>query len=1484
MSDQDQEKNIAESLSQLGETTTAAELLRQKGQTKKLRVISEKQLMDWILRLLQQHLAGKADSYSDIEKGELLKKAQDEINRRIKREKEAQAERDRLKQELEQAMSAVAAGSSAQSQADIEMALNALKEKLEQAEQINLDLQQDNYDLQDQLNEKMALLSTTIAEKDKLRDTVRNQIMRMTSLCEGVLGIDNDYYGSRHQEENPVLDEASQDEQFYHDFDIGAKVITTLQADLERLRGILKREEEHAAEEQEQTVGTEAQEQELTAKKSQLLEADLALLEQLKAGNLHAVDVAAPVAGLLEAMEGARLEAEAFEATVADATGAGHSQVFTELPDEGGDPAEVLAGATAVTRELAASLARNRNAIAALKAIADESDAARNGTEQDLEVSRAALERVCTMLRQRAESERLAVPEALADRDAPPDQRAAAAAEVVDHLQAASPVEVAAIEQLALTDRLVKSGTGSGAHDLPSTDKQLVAERLRKAGAELERYTLDLQRQLDEAAARERALAEQVASLAHRDGEETPAAVLELERSLEVKADPQVLAMVTARALDEVAGKGGRQAGVAAAFAEDHAIAVEILKASQGDEDLAEQVADLAVAAETEDVKTQPQLGVQVREAVAALGARKRELEAKVAELSGQIEQIRAEHGRGSGEAQRLLGDLEKTKTDLQKAQNETLRLRSGRDAANGAIDQIAAELKQRVPDAHPDLMDRASEPQARAAAAAAALAKLAEHRAAESAAIDAVASIDRVMARTGAPTGLANDLSPGDEAQIAARLREASAALESRLTTITADLETARSRERDLARQIRDLSAAMAVASPTVASKEEIARLDKALSDNSGAVELGEATRRLLTGMKAKAGRAEAEARAGTARVIAGEVLAAAQGDQELAEQTADLALAVDNPDGDPSELEGQVRAAVGRLAARKRALEAERVRLAGELAKHDQRKSERALETGKHVNELGKLKTQNMALRTAIDQLTTELAQRSIALGREVSEALTDPAAEPELKASAALAAVSGLADHRQIEDAAVDHLQMTERLLASTDGPTSGLSEGLKPGDEQAIADRLRRADSALDRHVRELHQRVDAARGRERDLAKQVRELAVVESAGIPPAVSREDIARLERAIADPASADLAESTRKIVVLLKANAGKAEVEARGAVARSLAGEMIKAGEGDPGLADSSAALAVSLDAGDPTELESDLREAVLKLVSRKRAVDAERNRLSSDLETVRAERIAALGRAEQAENARREEIERLSAELAGVRDELDVALSDASEFRARNEATGSQFSGEMLTLRQELTGLRARHQEQSSTLASLRQQVEAGEARLKRQREELMKGLEERDGLIAEKDRTIDQLSTQRIDAKALQAKVQALSVELDASTSHIRELESRTGDQAGAAVRSGDLAELHKRTMAERDQMRDQKRTIEAELADARAKTEEIDTELSELRREHQNAIEAHTRELTEERERNASLKDVLRKLHEEVAGIKARNRKPSDGR
>ena len=359
--------DLASSINAMAESTTAAELVRRQGQTKKVKVLSERKLMEWISTLMAQQFAAKADSFSDAEKEELLKKTQEELALRIKREQTLEKERAVAQAELEKALAEVTSAQG--SGQDFEQAIAALKARLAETETRAGDLQQDTFELQDQLQEKLSLLSSTITEKDKLRDTVRQQMIRSGSLIEGVLGLDQAYYAGRHAEGNQVSDDASDEERFFHDFDIGAKVVESLRADLDRLRTI--------------TAGS-------AASGERLLASDLELLAQLKSGNLHAVDVAAPVANLIEALDGARTEAEAFQAVISQATGSARSQhSLSMLPDADGDPAEVLAGATTVARELASELARSKSKVTALQAIAEEADQARNAAEDELEAAKS---------------------------------------------------------------------------------------------------------------------------------------------------------------------------------------------------------------------------------------------------------------------------------------------------------------------------------------------------------------------------------------------------------------------------------------------------------------------------------------------------------------------------------------------------------------------------------------------------------------------------------------------------------------------------------------------------------------------------------------------------------------------------------------------------------------------------------------------------------------------------------------------------------------------------------------------------------------------------------------------------------------------------------------------------------------------------------------------------------------------------------------
>jgi chromosome segregation ATPase len=231
-------QDLSKSLGQLGESTTAAELVRTKGQSKKLKVITEKQLMEWVNTVISRHMIGKVDSISDQEKEEMLKKVQDELAKRIKREQETQAERDRMKADLDKAMAKVAdVQANAASREQTDEAINNLKKALEERELMIQELQQDKYEIEDQLAENRALASTTIAEKEALGDrhkqAMKNYMLRANAMVEGVLGLDHQLYGGRHVDENPVPDEAADEEQFYHDYDVGAMIIDTLQTDLQ---------------------------------------------------------------------------------------------------------------------------------------------------------------------------------------------------------------------------------------------------------------------------------------------------------------------------------------------------------------------------------------------------------------------------------------------------------------------------------------------------------------------------------------------------------------------------------------------------------------------------------------------------------------------------------------------------------------------------------------------------------------------------------------------------------------------------------------------------------------------------------------------------------------------------------------------------------------------------------------------------------------------------------------------------------------------------------------------------------------------------------------------------------------------------------------------------------------------------------------------------------------------------------------------------
>lgn len=643
--------DIASSLSQMAESTTAAELVRTQGQTKKVKVLSERKLKDWLQALLNQHLAAKEDSFSDQEKEALLRKTQEELARRIQREQTADAERNRIQAELAQVMAQISANQG--DQTGLDEALLALKARLAEVEGLNSDLQQDAYDLQDQLQEKLNLLSSTIAEKDRMRDAVRNQMLRSNALVEGVVGLDAHYYAGRHQDENPVSDEASDDERFYHDFDVGALIIQTLSQDLEKLRSITGK------------LGDDAGDQ-------RSLEQDLDLLTQVKSGSLHAMDVAAPIGGLIEALGGARAEAESLSDAVAHATG-GAAQQISELPDAEGDPAEVIAGATAIARELAAALARDRQRIAALQNLADDADTARNDTENELEKlredHRLTLEALAASQTELAQAQQAQTQSgAMADQQRALARSVIAAAQGDDRL-----ADTAADLALGLDDdqqpaeefaeqvaRAVAELTARK-HELARelADAHATTAKLR---VEADEIALAAEQQAETAAQRERESAQHRALATAAADEATTAAarVEHMRRELD-----EALAQVRVAQEESDAAKADAAEAITKArtletkhadrIRTDRILAGELLQVAKKDDLLADVTTDLSVA--LDDDSGANDLQQQLGKTVSALAQRQESLTAEYTRIGRDSERMRAE----VGEAKQALADTQRS-------------------------------------------------------------------------------------------------------------------------------------------------------------------------------------------------------------------------------------------------------------------------------------------------------------------------------------------------------------------------------------------------------------------------------------------------------------------------------------------------------------------------------------------------------------------------------------------------------------------------------------------------------------------------------------------------------------------------------------------------------------------------------------------------------------------------------------------------------
>ena len=1501
----------------LGERTTAAELVRSKGQSKQLQVITQKTLMDWILSLINTQMAGRADTFSDKEKDELLKKTKEQLDMRIKREKDAQADRDRLKVDLDRAMAKIAdAQSNSTSTEQMAEAIQALKIKLQETEQVNQDLQQDTYDLHDQLNDKLALVSATIAEKDKLKETVKNQIRRSNALVESVMGLDASLYGSRHAEENPVLDDADDESEFYHDFEVGTKVIETLSSDLERLRSIAKKSSQ-----KDKDTSNDS--------RANLLESDLQLLEQLKEGNLNAVDVAEPVEGLVEATNGARTEAQQLEHTGKQALGvaAGREDAISAVPNtESGAPAEVLAGTTGVVRELAAVMARGRQRLIVLKEMSDQADEARNSAELELEEVRGAYQQVLGKLAERAAAEKIHLPMALKYADAPSEESRDKAITIISQLRGSGGDEVAPIikEQIRRIDDLLGKEVGvTMAPPAANADTNALVARLREDSDALAHLLQEKTAELAAAKSREKAIAEEVQALAkienitpeHTSDQQLDASIVTLTKALAdtsntkqignaahfviVKLREQLAkapSSADVKRLDDERNRLASQIGQAqqkiqqlenaltqakadAATAltagkdrsrAERGMAKALVAAAQGDEQLAEAVADLALLTDSEEDEN---LAPALNEAVTGLARRKHDL---------------------SEENQRLAKELSELKAKTQDAEKRHLSFQSDQDKQSAQL----AQAQQQVQD------------------------------------------LERDLSRSKTDLDL---------------MRNQAQEANSKRTAIDADRSKAVAQAESLEQRLR-------------AAEKDLRQANNELA----------------------AAKTNMQARYDAERAIATELVRAAQGDAELAEATADLALSLEDTDSSNAPVDNtlvtrQAANSISILAKRKLDLEQNSHLLQQEIDslkwKLKESNEDGARVTAEAEDMMTGVKDIISTLTMKRDRTVAELdelkkiaAEDQNKLARSLHRTSAAETANRQLaEALSHLAAIETEQDSGDVEDKRVDlelalsqlpdegedavtipedlSLQLAssgqklaQALLSRRQQMTSSFKrakadqDSLKE-DVQKVRDELAAAQKANENQqsaLRSSQAEVKAVRqeltSQGKDLAAKVQELTNLRGdfASIKAELDvseqrieendrrlqqtnaklQESLKEHERLVRDLGEqqqrADASEHAQThMVQLLRSLTNRQDTQsvvARALTDADMADPLSKAAQkldmarsaGPEHLANASQSYVQALKdrvQGLAEDLEdkrgqltttkthtSNLQDELAALRASVFDRDHNQQNLEKELDKAKGEQTTILSQLMEQRRARDE----VAAQLKSAHEELRLAQADVADFQARDGASSGYLSGDIERLRDELNKERSQREALDAELSDLRDQSESGDARLKAQRDEFMRHLAERDRTIEQKERQLNDLTEQRADTKGLQAQVEALTGELAQANDRIKEYEGVYGASAGANAKTTDLARELKKLNAERDQLREKLRQVEVDHADSVSMNAQLQSQLADKRKDVGNSREKLAKDMNDLRDAATTVREENRRLKEELVGMKARIRRLTD--
>ena len=328
----------------LTKTTTAGELLKQRGQKKKLRTINKRDLKNFIAQevaaAVDAAIAG-TEALADEDKDRIRGEVEERVQERLRTAQDLQqkvAEREEQNQQLRERIDALA-----KDHADDE----SLQETLRQLQKENDELRQNYEDaqgnvdvLEHEVDSLQKMYQTSLGQKDQANQTLRQNILRTTDLVQIFLSLElrilwwsliKQIKTEAKDDEDPLAD-------FFHDFATVAAIATSLQNDLQKLREISQQSSEGA------TAANAG---------ASLLEEDFGVLARLKAGAVGDLDLFDPIGTLATAINGLRTT------VVHRAVSEGQQANIREVDEDVLDGLEpVLLESTQAIREIEATVVR----------------------------------------------------------------------------------------------------------------------------------------------------------------------------------------------------------------------------------------------------------------------------------------------------------------------------------------------------------------------------------------------------------------------------------------------------------------------------------------------------------------------------------------------------------------------------------------------------------------------------------------------------------------------------------------------------------------------------------------------------------------------------------------------------------------------------------------------------------------------------------------------------------------------------------------------------------------------------------------------------------------------------------------------------------------------------------------------------------------------------------------------------------------------